>query len=82
MTDAVYDTSAPKKPQNISINSDLSRQLKETEVNISAECEAHLAQVLRKVKRDQWLEENREALECYDRFIDQYGSFGDTHRRF
>lgn len=82
MPDAVYDHSVPKKAQNISINADLSRQLKAEKVNLSAECEKHLTEVLRNIKRQKWQEENRDALEYYDTFVEEYGSFGESNRRF
>ncbi|MFZ2951110.1 MAG: type II toxin-antitoxin system CcdA family antitoxin [Desulfuromonadaceae bacterium] len=78
----VFDESAPKKPTNLSINSDLLRQAKEHHINISQALELRLAEILRDEKRRNWLEENQEAIEEYNQRIETHGVFSDGLRQF
>ena len=77
-----FDQGAPKKSTNLSINSDLLRQAKERHINLSQALELRLAELLREEKRRNWQEENREAIEDYNRRIEASGTFGDGLRRF
>ena len=77
-----YDTYAPKKPTNVSINSDLLQQAKEHHINLSQALELRLAEILREEKRRQWQEENHAAVEEYNRRIETQGVFSDGLRRF
>jgi antitoxin CcdA len=78
----VFDASAPKKPTNLSINSDLLQQAKEHHINLSQALELRLAEILRDEKRRSWKEENREAVEEYNRRIETRGVFSDGLRHF
>lgn len=78
----IFDASAPKKPTNLSINSDLLQQAKEHHINLSQALELRLAEILRDEKRRNWLEENREAMEEYNKRIDTHGVFSDGLRQF
>ena len=44
--------------------------------------EQRLAEIIRQTQRDQWLNENKGALEDYNRRIETRGVFGDGLRRF
>ncbi len=77
-----FDPGAPKKSTNLSINSDLLRQAKERRINLSQALELRLAELLREEKRRKWEEENREAIEDYNRRIETVGVFSDGLRRF
>lgn len=82
MSIAHFDTSAPKKAANLSINSDLLRQAKELNINLSQTVEQHLSAVVREAKRQQWLTENADAIADYNRHIEARGVFSDGLRRF
>lgn len=77
-----FDTNAPKKSTNLSINSDLLRQAKERRINISQALELRLAELLREENSRRWKEENQEAIEDYNRRIEAQGTFSDGLRRF
>ncbi len=77
-----FDPNAPKKSTNLSINSDLLRQAKERRINISQALEQRLAELLREEKSRRWKEENRGAIEDYNRRIEAHGTFSDGLRRF
>ena len=82
MQNNFYDSTAPKKSTNLSINSDLLRQAKERHINLSQALELRLAELLREEKRQKWQEENREAIEDYNRRIEAVGVFSDGLRHF
>ena len=77
-----FDQTAPKKSANLSINADLLRQAKLLNINLSQTLEQHLAEIVRKAQREQWLVENKNALEEYNRRIETRGTFSDGLRRF
>ena len=77
-----YDTSAPKKPTNVSINRDLLQQAKEHQINLSQALELRLAELLREQRQQQWLQENQEAVEAYNRRVETNGLYSDGVRRF
>ena len=77
-----YDSTAPKKATNITINADLLREAKSLGINLSQTFEKHLGEVIREARRSKWLEENREALEEHNAYIERHGVFSDGLRRF
>lgn len=78
----IYDSKAPKKPTNLSVNEDLLRQARSRKLNLSRLLEEHLIEVLRDIERQAWLEENASAIEKYNTRIERDGVFGDGLRRF
>lgn len=77
-----YDPEAPKKPANLSINSDLLRQAKACHINLSQTLEQRLIELVRESQREEWLQENQAALVEYNSKIETRGAFGDSLRRF
>jgi antitoxin CcdA len=77
-----FDTTAPKKATNLSINSDLLRQAKELNINLSQKVEQYLSEVVREAKQQQWLTENQEAIAAYNERIEANGVFSDGLRKF
>lgn len=77
-----YDTQAPKRAANLSINADLLNKAKELNINLSATLEQALVEVLRKKARDQWVAENKAAMEAYNEHVDKHGVFSDGTRSF
>lgn len=78
----LFNPNAPKKPTNLTINSDLLQKARKHHINLSQTLELRLAELIREEKRRQWLEENREAIEVYNRRIEANGVFSDGLRRF
>ncbi len=78
----LYDTNAPKKPTNLSINSDLLRVAKDLNINISATVEARLIELVRKKAKERWLEENQVAISNYNEHVEEHGVFSDEFRSF
>jgi antitoxin CcdA len=79
---ALYDVTAPKKPTNLSINSDLLRKAKDLEINLSAALEQALTNQLKATQAQQWLEQNRNSIAAYNKSIDENGVFSDGLRSF
>jgi antitoxin CcdA len=77
-----FDPDAPRKSANLSINADLLRQAKQLNINLSQTLEQHLAEIVRQAQRSRWLEENKAALDEYNRRIESRGAFSDGLRRF
>jgi antitoxin CcdA len=78
----LYDRSASKKATNLTINHDLLRQARELKINLSQTLEERLVEIIAQRRREQWLAENRRALEDYNRRIEEHGVFSHGLRRF
>lgn len=79
---ALYDQNAPKKPTNLSINSDLLSKSKALKINLSATLEQVLRTKLAKIEADNWKKENKRAIQAYNEMVDEQGLFADEHRQF
>jgi antitoxin CcdA len=77
----ICDPKAPKKAVNLTVNSDLLRQAREMKINLSQSLEAKLEQLLREERARRWQEENREAIEAHNRYVEKYGVFNDIRKR-
>jgi antitoxin CcdA len=78
----LYNTNAPKKPTNLTVNSDLLSQAKEMKINLSATLENALADALKTRKQEIWKEENKEAINSYNKHVTEFGLFSDGIRMF
>ena len=78
----IYDTNTPKKPANLSINSDLLNEAKALKINLSATLESALLNELKAARREKWLAENKEAIAACNKLADTHGLFADKHRVF
>lgn len=81
-TSFIYDTTAPKRASNLSVNSNLLEEARKYKVNLSKLLEQALVDILTERKRTEWLEQNREALEAYNQRIEGRGVFSDGQRTF
>ncbi len=79
---SVFNPSAPKKAANLSINIDLLNQAKALHINLSATLEQALAEIVRDKHRQQWLEDNQQAIMQYNQRIEVEGCFSDSLRNF
>nr|VFJ77060.1 MAG: antitoxin CcdA [Candidatus Kentron sp. FW] len=73
-----HSLSGPKKPTNLSINSELLTKAKALDLNLSATFEVALASEIRKIERSRWIEENTKAIEISNAFSDANGLFADS----
>jgi len=79
---ACYNLYAPKKPTNLTINSDLLAQAKNLNINMSAVLESALADKVKRIMQSDWLEENADSIAFYNNHVDAFGVFSDDLRTF
>ena len=80
--ESIFDVTAPKKSANLSINSDLLKQAKRYNINLSQTLECYLAEILREEKQREWIKKNRKAVENYNHRVMAQGVFSDGVRNF
>tara|TARA_R110001592_G_scaffold138511_5_gene357726 strand:- start:29012 stop:29257 length:246 start_codon:yes stop_codon:yes gene_type:complete len=78
----LYDTSAPKKATNLSINSDLLNKIRSIDINLSATLEKALRIELERANAKKWRKDNKNAIEAYNEFVEEHGLFSDEFRSF
>jgi antitoxin CcdA len=77
-----YNIDAPKKPTNLTINSDLLNKAKSMGINISAVLETALADTVRHKMQSDWLQENQNSISLYNMHVSNFGVFSDDLRTF
>jgi antitoxin CcdA len=76
-------SSRPRKvATNLSARADLVRRAKQLGVNLSDVLERALEHAIREREREQWLTDNEDAIDGYNRFVAKHGVFGDDWRKF
>ncbi len=78
----LYDLEAPKKPTNLSLNSDLLEKSKALNIDLSATLEQALTAKLSENEAEKWAKENKRAIKVYNEFVEENGLFSDEHREF
>ena len=78
----VFDSTAPKKPTNLSINSDLLKKAKNLKINLSATLENALTQIVKEKQEQEWLEANKQAIHNYNELVEKNGVFSKELRSF
>jgi len=78
----IFNPEAPKKPTNLSLNSDLVQKAKEENINISLVVESAIAEELKKRLEIDWKNNNKEAIKYYNDMVDKIGLFSDGIRSF
>jgi antitoxin CcdA len=71
-----------KKAVNVSISADLLEAARSRDINLSATLESALEDRLRQRRRDEWLANNGDSIEAYNRDVEKRGMFGDSLRTF
>ncbi len=78
----LYDYDAPKKPTNLSLNSDLLKRSRALNINLSATLEQALKAKLAENQAEIWKAENKNAIQAYNEFVEKHGCFSDEFREF
>jgi antitoxin CcdA len=73
---------SPRKATNVSLPENLVAQAKQLNVNVSQACERGLAQAVAKTRAERWMEENREAIESSNAYVEKYGLPLAKYRQF
>ena len=79
---SLYDTNAPKKPTNLSVNSDLLAKTRALNINLSATLEHALRHELAQAEASKWVKTNKAAIRAYNTFVESNGCFSDEFREF
>lgn len=85
---ATYQTFSPadpvpaRKPTNLTLAVSLVLEARELGVNVSQAAEVGIAAAVAKRRQQRWLEENREALESSNEFVEQHGLPLAAYRNF
>lgn len=77
-----YNAQAVKKATNLTLNSELLAEAKRLKINLSATMEKALLQEVSKLKRQEWLEQNSEAIHACNELTEKHGLFSDSYRVF
>ena len=78
----IYDKTARKKATSLTINSDLLQQAKDLGINISNCLEQTLEEKVKEQKTKNWQDENKVAIEHYNKRIEEHGLFRSQKRSF
>lgn len=78
----MLNRSSARKSANLSIDRELIAEAKALGINISRTAEAGIADAVRKEKERRWKEENREAIESSNRWVDKHGLPLAKYRQF
>jgi antitoxin CcdA len=72
-----YNTDAPKRPINLTANSDLIHMVRSVKGNLSKIFEESMIAFLSDRELSSWKEQNKEAFESYNRMIAERGSVSE-----
>lgn len=78
----VYNKEAKKKNTNLSINSDLLQKAKDNNINLSSSLEKVLEDELRVKEIEKWQNSNKDAINSYNKRIEEHGLFNESFRSF
>ena len=78
----IYDQNAPKKPTNLSLNSDLLKKARALNINLSSSLEQALEAIVKQRLNEQWLTDNQESIAKYNEQVTANGVFSDDLRGF
>jgi len=76
----IYDQNAPKKPTNLTVNSDLLIKARDLKINLSATLESALEVQVRFSTREKWLKDNKKAIDSLNELSENNGLFSDSYR--
>jgi antitoxin CcdA len=79
---STFMSAMPKKAANLTVRADLLEEARTYKINLSQTLEAALAVELKKRREAAWLEENKAAIEAYNREIAEHGLWCDRLRLF
>lgn len=63
----------PRRATNVSLDHDYVTEAKALGINISQACERGLIETVKEARAAKWLEENREAIESWNAWVEENG---------
>ncbi len=82
MTELTPPSKPKRKATNVSLDVDLLREAKSLGINISRSAELGLREALAKKRAELWKQENKDALEASNAFVEANGIPLASHRKF
>ena len=76
----IYDTAAPKRPVNVTLNSDLVARARAEGLNLSALAEEAVTAALASIAKARFDAEIAQACRVHDQYLAEYGSLGEAVR--
>jgi antitoxin CcdA len=76
----IYDTAAPKRPVNVTLNSDLVARARAEGLNLSALAEEAVTAALAGIAKARFDAEIAQACRVHDQYLAEYGSLGEAVR--
>lgn len=64
---------ARRRRANLTLDAALLTRARDLGINVSQASERGLAEEIKRVERERWLEENREALDGWNRYVEEHG---------
>lgn len=62
-----------RRATNVSLDQSLVDAARELDINLSRACEQGLAREIKAIREARWLEENAEAIESSNRYVEKHG---------
>lgn len=75
-------TAKPRRATNVSLPADLIDEAKRLDINISKACQQGLEQQVSKSRAERWIEENREAIDYWNVWVEENGLPLARYRQF
>lgn len=72
----------PRRATNVSLDRDCLDAARELGINVSQACERGLVETIREARAARWLEENREAIEASNAWVEKHGLPLAKYRQF
>ncbi len=73
---------SPKKSANVALAENLLTEARRLQINISQAAEAGLASAVAEKRAQLWLQENQEAIESSNEYVEKHGLPLDKYRMF
>jgi antitoxin CcdA len=62
-----------RRPTNVSLAADLIEEAKQLDINVSQACERGLAAEVKKAREDKWIEDNWDAIQFWNKYVEENG---------
>ena len=72
----------PKRAVNLSVDAEILAAAKAQGINLSAALESELRRLTKEERIKRFQEEHREAIEAYNRFIEEHGIWSEEYRNW
>jgi len=73
---------ANRRPANVSLATELIDEAKRLNINISQACEQGLAAEVKRTREHRWIEENWEAIQSSNAYVEEHGLPLEKYRMF